>query len=128
VNFLQAIVSGLRNGANFRDRSSRSEFWSWVLFTLILQVIAAILDVIIFPESDSEILERIVSLGLAIPSLAVEIRRLHDVDRSGWWILAYFTIIGGLYPLLYWKIEKGTDGPNRFGEDPFGIAYKNVFE
>jgi uncharacterized membrane protein YhaH (DUF805 family) len=56
------------------------------------------------------------ALALVAPSIAVAVRRLHDVNRSGWWMLLAFTIIG-VIPLLYWLIKKGTDGPNRFGED-----------
>ena len=55
--------------------------------------------------------------GLAMPGLAVPIRRLHDIDKSGWWILIGFTLIGIIF-LLIWFVRRGTEGPNLFGDDP----------
>ena len=60
-------------------------------------------------------------LGVIIPMLAVTVRRLHDMDKSGWWILLGFTGIGALV-LLYWYVQRGTTGPNQFGEDPLPQA------
>ena len=51
-----------------------------------------------------------------LPSLALCVRRLHDIDRTGWWVLIAFTIIGA-FLLIYWACVKGTTGPNRFGPD-----------
>ena len=59
----------------------------------------------------------ITSLITLLPAVCVFIRRLHDVNRSGWWILISFTCIG-IIPLLYWVIIKGTDGSNDYGDDP----------
>ena len=59
----------------------------------------------------------VVSLALLLPSIAVAIRRLHDLDRTGWWFLLVFTGIGAIV-LLVWDCMKGTTGPNRFGTDP----------
>ncbi len=59
----------------------------------------------------------IFDLVTLIPGLAVSTRRLHDTDRSGWWILISLTIIG-IIPLIFWYATKGTEGGNRFGEDP----------
>jgi uncharacterized membrane protein YhaH (DUF805 family) len=49
----------------------------------------------------------------------MSIRRLHDIGRSGWWVLIALTVIG-IFVLLYWACKKGTPGPNSFGADPFG--------
>jgi uncharacterized membrane protein YhaH (DUF805 family) len=61
----------------------------------------------------------VVSLALLLPSIAVAIRRLHDLDRTGWWLLLAFTGIGAIV-LLVWDCMKGTTGSNRFGADPLG--------
>ena len=61
----------------------------------------------------------ITTLITLLPAIMVLIRRLHDVNRSGWWILIAFTCIG-IIPLLYWSIIKGTDGSNDYGDDPVG--------
>lgn len=56
-------------------------------------------------------------LFMVIASFAVLVRRLHDVNRSGWWFLIYFTIIG-IFVLLYWYVQKGDEADNRYGSDP----------
>ena len=61
----------------------------------------------------------VVSLALLLPGIAVSARRLHDLDRTAWWLLIAFTGIG-LILLLVWDCMKGTTGPNRFGADPLG--------
>jgi uncharacterized membrane protein YhaH (DUF805 family) len=68
----------------------------------------------------------IVGLGLVLPSLAVGIRRLHDGNRSGWWWLIAFTIIGVIV-LLVWFVQKGTTGENRYGPDPLGGDLATAF-
>lgn len=117
MDFAGAIKSGFGKYATFSGRAARSEYWYWTLFTVIIQIVAAILDGIL----DLTLLETILSFALLLPSLAVAVRRLHDIDRSGWWILIMFTIIG-IVLLIYWDCVKGTDGPNRFGPDPLGAA------
>jgi len=107
--------------ANFSDRASRSEFWLFMLFVTILGIVLAIIDVAIgVPLGESSLGGTIVGLVTFIPSLSVAARRLHDLNRSGWWILLYLTIIGILFPLLYWYCKKGDDGENDFGPNPIG--------
>ena len=116
LTFTQAISSGFRRYFDFRTRSSRSEYWWWTLFAILVSVAATILDAILF--GGAPISDTISSLALLIPGLAVAIRRLHDVDRSGWWFLIAFTLIGILFPLLYWYLQSGTKGTNKYGPDP----------
>jgi len=88
MSFVAAIQSGFRNYARFRGRASRSEFWWFSLFTLIVQR----------ATSGFEVLGGLVSLALLLPGLAVHVRRLHDTDRRGWWVLwpalAFGTALG----------------------------------
>jgi len=116
MSFTESISSGFRRYFDFRTRSSRSEYWWWTLFALLVSVAMSILDAVIF--GGAPILDGLSSLALFIPGLAVAIRRLHDVDRSGWWFLMVFTIVGIIFPLLYWYIKPGTRGTNRYGPDP----------
>ncbi len=116
MTFTQAVASGFRRYFDFRTRSSRSEYWWWYLFGLLVGIATAILDVILF--GGAEILNSISSLALLIPGLAVGVRRLHDLNRSGWWLLIGLTVIGILFPLLYWFVQPGTRGTNQYGPDP----------
>lgn len=114
MNFQDAIVSGFKNYANFSDRASRSAFWYWVLFCVIVGIVTAILDSAIFPDNTVSPLNTIFNLAVIIPNFAVGARRLHDIDRTGWWQLIAFTLIG-IVILIYWFCQPSQPGPNRFG-------------
>jgi uncharacterized membrane protein YhaH (DUF805 family) len=121
MQFQDAIRSGLRNYVTFSGRAARSEFWYWTLFAFLVAAVSGILDFALFPSMGTGPLSGVTSLLLFLPGLAVSVRRLHDLDRTGWWILLTLTIIG-LIVLLIWDCTKGTDGPNRFGPDPLAGA------
>ena len=122
MNFTQAIASGFLNYVNFSGRAARSEFWFWTLFSFLATAAAGIVDMVAFANAAVSPLNSLVSLALLLPGLAVSVRRLHDLDRTGWWLLLIFTIIGAIL-LLIWDCMKGTAGPNRFGPDPLaGVA------
>jgi uncharacterized membrane protein YhaH (DUF805 family) len=118
MGFVEAIRSGFSNYVNFSSRAPRSEYWYWTLFAILVGIAANILDTIIFYNIFSPV-STLTALALFLPGLAVSVRRLHDIDRTGWWLLIAFTIIG-LFVLLYWDCVKGTAGSNRFGTDPLG--------
>ena len=118
MNFGEAVVSGLRNYFNFSGRASRSEFWFFQLFfNLVLIGIGAIAD---FLHSNPAANERFgwlagfILFALLVPAIVISVRRLHDIDRTGWWVLIGATIIGHVL-LLVWFCTKGTAGRNRFG-------------
>jgi uncharacterized membrane protein YhaH (DUF805 family) len=114
-----AISYCFRNYVGFSGRAARSEYWYWVLFILLLQIVAWLIDMTLFGFNTTGVnpIGVIVSLATFLPTLAVSARRLHDIDRSGWWALLIFTVIGYLV-LLYWACLRGTVGANRFGPDP----------
>lgn len=115
MNFTDAVKSVLTtNYANFTGRSARPEFWWFALFNFIILAVFFVLMMIVPPISYLEWLYR---LAVLIPSIAVGVRRLHDIDKSGWWLLITLTIIGILL-IIYWAIQPGTQGPNRFGPQP----------
>ena len=121
MNFLEAISSGFRNYVNFSGRAIRSEFWYWTLFVFVLVGVLGIIDQRLNPGVSMgafSILNALVSLALFLPGLAVSIRRLHDIDRTGWWVLLSFIPLIGILVLIYWACQPGTSGPNRFGPDP----------
>ena len=118
MNFFEAIKSSVRNYANFSGRANRSEYWYWTLPVVIINVVLGIVDESLNPGTEFGALSwvtMIVFLASILPTLGVSIRRLHDIDRSGWWFLLWFTLVGGLV-LIYWACQPGTAGPNPFGE------------
>jgi uncharacterized membrane protein YhaH (DUF805 family) len=117
MTFIQAIQSGFSNYVNFSGRAIRSEYWFWVLFAVIGEAVGSGLDYTIFATSTG-LFYSVFALAVFLPSLAVAIRRLHDLDRSGWWFLiVLIPIVGGIL-LIVWFCSPGTPGPNRFGPDP----------
>lgn len=121
MNFQQAIASGFQNYVTFVGRAARSEYWFWTLFAVLVGVAAAILDAAFFPGLHARPIHSLASLALFLPGLSVSIRRLHDLDRTGWWVLIVLTGIG-IILLLIWFCLRGTVGPNRYGPDPLGPA------
>jgi uncharacterized membrane protein YhaH (DUF805 family) len=120
MGFGQALVSGFKNYVGFSGRAPRSEYWFWVLWMIIISIITATIDYQFFDSQPGPI-NTIFGLATFLPSLAMGIRRLHDIDRTGWWTLIALTGIG-LFVLLVFACLKGTNGPNRFGPDPLGGA------
>jgi uncharacterized membrane protein YhaH (DUF805 family) len=117
MGFGQAISAGFSNYVNFSSRACRSEYWYWVLFIVLADIVAGIIDYVL----GMQIVSSIFGLVTLLPGIAVSIRRLHDLDRTGWWILLGLIPIIGWIILLIWYISKGTDGPNSFGPDPLGL-------
>jgi uncharacterized membrane protein YhaH (DUF805 family) len=130
MSFTNAVKAYFLKWNDFRSRSSRSEYWWATLFVtlagfplvFIVGFVIGFLSVTAgFSETTMENVLAIVILPvqifIIIASTCLVIRRLHDVDRSGWWYLIIFTIVG-MIPLLIWYCTKGTEGDNRFGKDP----------
>lgn len=122
MNFGQAVVLGFSNYVNFSGRAGRAEYWLWMLFTVMVAVASEFLDSAIFVYHDgfsplNSPLNTLSTLALLLPTLAAATRRLHDLDRSGWWLLLALSGIGILL-LLYWQSQDGTPGANRFGTVP----------
>jgi uncharacterized membrane protein YhaH (DUF805 family) len=116
MGFGQAISSGFSNYVNFAGRACRSEYWYWILFYFIGYVVTGLIDLAI----GYQVTTGLFGLAILLPSLAVTVRRLHDLDRTGWWIFLSLIPIIGWIILLIWYCTKGTEGPNRFGPDPLG--------
>ena len=114
---MEIVVDTLKNRyAQFTGRARRKEYWMYMLaYALVYLAIMLISSV---SETVGDLLMLVFALGLLIPSLALGFRRLHDIDKSAWWLLiGLIPILGGLV-LLYFAVLPGTVGPNRFGPDP----------
>ena len=110
----------LQKYAVFEGRAHRTEYWMFTLINFIIAIILVVLSGNTGTTADRgpSTLIVIYYLAILLPTLGVTIRRLHDTDRSGWWILIGFVpIIGGIW-LLVLMILSGTPGDNRFGPEP----------
>jgi len=114
------MFEALTKYAEFSGRSRRKEYWLFMLMTIIVTMVLAAIDITI-DTFDYEIgmgtLSGIFILIIFIPSLAVSVRRLHDTDRTGWWMLASVIPIINLIVMVFMCL-KGTDGSNQYGSDP----------
>ncbi|MCY6382820.1 DUF805 domain-containing protein [Hoeflea prorocentri] len=124
MTFTQSVRTVFSNYVNFSGRATRPEFWWWTLFVFVLSlvlevvdgvVIAPLLGFTVFAQEAGSPLGTIAALALLLPSLAVGVRRLHDIGRSGWWLLIILIPIIGFLVLIYWHIQPSEDGVNRFG-------------
>ena len=104
MNFIDAVKSVFTNYANFNGRARLSEYWWFVLFTLIVRLSIALMF-------NNSMLDLLVGLVLLIPGLSVAVRRVHDVGKSGWFILIPFYN-------LYLVLSRGERGTNQYGSDP----------
>src|ERR1700722_1854921 len=118
MSFVDAIKSGFSKYVTFSGRASRSEYWCSVLFVVIASLVALTLDSAIlgYSPSGASPITGIFDVMTFLPSLALAARRLHDMDRTAWWLLIALTGIGSLL-LIIWFCFRGTQGPTRFGPD-----------
>ena len=116
MDFQTSVKTCFKKYADFSGRALRSEMWFFALFVTLGCLVATIIDVMILGYS-IEVngpMYLIFSVAVFIPSIAATARRLHDVNRSGWWQLIYFTIIGILL-IVVWNITEGEKKKNIYG-------------
>ncbi|MGB2833773.1 MAG: DUF805 domain-containing protein [Methylotenera sp.] len=120
MTFVDSIKTCLAKYADFSGRATRSEFWWFQLFYILVYIGLAIVGGVLSNATNSPSLMIVVLLpilGLLLPMLAANVRRLHDTDRSGWWLLISLVPLVGLV-LIYFLVIAGTPGDNRFGTPP----------
>jgi uncharacterized membrane protein YhaH (DUF805 family) len=115
MGFGEAVKSVFGKFAVFSGRARRAEYWYFVLLVLIAEIVLLAIDFGIF---GMPILIWFLVVGVIVPGLSVTVRRLHDLDKSGWFYLFVFIPLVGPILLLVWMCTPGTPGPNSFGEDP----------
>lgn len=116
VSFAQSWVLFFRNYAKFSGRSSRSAYWFWFLWSMIVAFFIGFLAGLSGGSSIFDILDLVWSLAILVPSFALAARRLHDVGRSGWWQLIVLTIVG-IIPLFIWFVSAGDSDTNKYGDN-----------
>lgn len=104
------------NYANFSGRARRNEYWFYALCNFLISIVLQGIDYAIGSEVD--VISSIYSLAVLIPGLAVFVRRMHDVSKSGWYILLVLIPIIGWIWLLVLLFTEGDHGPNQYGNDP----------
>ncbi|MFI9601406.1 DUF805 domain-containing protein [Streptomyces sp. NPDC052043] len=107
-------VEVLKKYAVFNGRARRQEYWMFTLFTVIISIVLAIVDAVIGTQA----LDWIYTVAVLLPTLAVTVRRLHDTDRSGWWVLIGLIPLVGFIVMLVFLATEGTPRENKYGANP----------
>lgn len=113
TGFVSAIKKGFKGYVVWNARSTRAEYWWWTLFVIIVSLVAAILDTALTSATVGPI-AAIATLALFLPGLSVWIRRLHDTDRTGWWVWINLIPFIGLIISLVFVLLPSTMGPTRW--------------
>jgi len=113
MDFVSSVRRNMTTGAyaQFTGRASRSEFWWFVVFTLLLGAVANTLDLLL----PIDVLATLTSIATFVPNIALGIRRMHDIGKSGWWLLVGLIPIVGLILLIFWLGRKSDPGTNLWG-------------
>ncbi|MER7665353.1 MULTISPECIES: DUF805 domain-containing protein [unclassified Streptomyces] len=105
----------LKKYAVFNGRARRQEYWMFTLFSVLISIVLAVIDAVI---GTSPVIGAIYTLAVFLPTLAVTVRRLHDTDRSGWWILIGLVPLVGFIVMLVFLASEGKRHDNSYGADP----------
>jgi uncharacterized membrane protein YhaH (DUF805 family) len=139
---MEWMLMPLKRYAEFTGRSRRKEYWMWLLFVILVTIVTTWLDIFLGLGGSAAgttsgagasfnvnfgLITILFMLATLVPGLAVGVRRLHDLDKSGWMLLiGLIPFLGGLY-LLFLFAQPGTVGSNKYGPDPKGGADAKVF-
>ena len=115
MTFAEAVRSGFDHYVKFDGRASRPAFWWWFLFGVLVGIGASIIDAIF---GSFGVVSGLAALALLLPNLSVAIRRIHDTDHSGWWILIGLIPIIGFIVLLIFYLRESDPGENQYGPPP----------
>ncbi len=120
MDFTTAVKTCFNKYATFSGRAVRSEYWWFVLFLIIANIVASVLDLAIMGNGGMgfQPISTIFALATLLPSLAAGARRLHDTGRTGWWLLIAFIPILGAIVLIWFLAQRGEDGTNAYGPAP----------
>src|SRR6218665_1407760 len=128
---LEWALLPLKRYADFNGRSRRKEYWSFVLGVVVVAILLGIVEGIVglngMVAGVYGPLTLLLVLAIIVPSIAVQVRRFHDQDKSGWFVLlGLIPFVGGIVVLVFMFLD-GTKGPNRFGPDPKDPGGAEVF-
>lgn len=122
MDFMTAVKTCFSKYVGFSGRARRSEYWWFALFSFLVGVVTNIVDAALGTDYEGAtsggLVNTLVSLAIFLPGLAVAVRRLHDTDRSGWWVLIAIIPLIGWILILVWLCTDSKPGDNRFGPNP----------
>lgn len=110
-------VKCIKQYVDFNGRARRKEYWMFFLLNCVFAIVANLLDLIVIPDG-MDAFNLLYSLFVLLPGLAVGARRLHDIGKSGYWLLIGFVPIVGVILLLVWACKEGEKNTNSYGSDP----------
>jgi len=108
-------IEVLKKYAVFSGRASRTEYWMFFLFNIIIAILLGVIEGLI---GSPGVVGLLYGLAVLIPSIAVGVRRLHDTDRTGWWLLIGLVPLIGLIVLIVFLVQASTEGDNQYGSIP----------
>ncbi len=118
MNMEQAVRTVLGKYADFSGRAQRSEYWYWVLAVVIGSILTSIVDAII----GISLLNIVFTLAIVVPSIAVGVRRLHDISKSGWFYLLFLIPIVNIVLAIVWFALEDSHPDNEYGPNPKGAT------
>ena len=129
MSFGQAVSSFFSNYANFQGRTRRSGYWWVVLFLVVISAVLWFVDLQLFAgvwpqdllDQGSGPISIVFGLAIIVPVIALGVRRLHDTNRSGWWVLLGFIPLIGSIVLFVFYVLDSTPGENKYGPNPKGV-------
>ena len=136
-------LSAMKKYVQFSGRAPRKEYWMYILIYMIGIFILSFLDGALFGYTsetvttgqsvsasinlNSPIFSGIFALIHFLPGLSVAVRRMHDIGRSGWWILIGLIPLIGIFFMIYWLAKRSEAGTNRFGDNPYNEVDPAIF-
>ena len=115
---MNSYITVLKKYAVFTGRASRKEFWMFILINFIITMILMVGEVAL---GGPGIAGMLYSLVVLLPSIGVAIRRMHDTNRSGWWILTWFLPLIGIAFMVFFGVQDSQAGDNQYGPNPKGL-------
>ena len=117
MDFRTAVRTCLSKYATFAGRARRSEFWWFALFVFAGNLLLGLIDAAVFP-GETRVFAPLFWLAMLLPSIAVSVRRMHDIGRTGWWVLLHLIPVIGFLVILYFYVQRSEAGANAHGPPP----------
>lgn len=114
--FVNAWLKMLANFSDFKGRSSRADYWWAVVGNIIISIVLGLIGSLL--GSFGSVLVTLISLVLAVPGIALTVRRLHDIGKSGWFVLIFLVPLVGVILLIVWLAKVGDEDDNQYGPNP----------